>query len=169
MDLQNYFLAAGPPQPFAQNAYDLYESIWKSLPMFYQDGHLHTTVLMIFPDGIDTVNLEASHLSPEFPMRVASGIQNIRLDRPTMEGFAIAHEVLIESENENKTMQLFISDVSNGVALFFRHRNIPDTLLRVAYAKIGDKQLVVYSPHEIAVPEEGSILALSFDLNFLQQ
>jgi len=151
-----------------QHPKDIYNDIWANLALFYSNGHFNTTLLLIFPRTIDTIDLQASHLSPNFPKDIASAIQNFRLDRPEMEGFAVAHEVQLEKNNENK-FQLFVGEVSNGIVLFFRHRDIEELKIRVAFAQIGRPEFRIYPPTEIAASQEGIVSTLSFDLNSLQQ
>lgn len=146
---------------------DIYNDIWTNLPLFYSHGHFNTTVLLIFPHTIDAINLQASHLSPTFPRDVAAAIQNFRLDRPEMEGFAVAHEIQIE--NDEKGLQLFVGEVSNGIVLFFRHRDMDELKIRVAFAQIGGTDFKLYPPEEITASQDGIVSALSFDLNLLQQ
>lgn len=147
---------------------DIFEDIWSNLSLFYAEDHFNTTVLLLYPKTIDTINLEASHLDPEFPMKVAAAIQGLRIEHGDMEGFAIAHEINIE-EPETEQIALYISDLANGVVLFYRHKELPDIRVRVAYAKIGQKEFAVYPPKDIIAPDDGIVSALSFDLNSLLQ
>jgi hypothetical protein len=147
---------------------DLFDDTWANLPICYAEGHVNTTVLMFYAKTIDTINLQASHLSPTFPKDVASAIQHFRIARPTMEGFAVIHEIQIE-KNADEALALFVSETCNGVVLFFRHRDIPDLKIRIAYAQIGGPDLVLYPPQEITASENGIVATLSFDLNSLLQ
>lgn len=147
---------------------DLLDDTWANLPLFYTEGHVNTTVLMFYPKTIDAVNLQASHLSPTFPKDVASAIQNFRIARPAMEGFAVIHEIQIE-KNADEALALFVSEACNGVVVFFRHREVPDLKIRIAYAQIGGPELLLYPPQEIITSENGIVSTLSFDLNSLLQ
>jgi len=147
---------------------DIFEDIWNNLSLFYAEDHFNATVLLLYPKTIDTINLEASHLDPEFSINVAAAIQGLRLERSDMEGFAIAHEINIE-EPQAEQFALYIGELANGVVLFYRHRDLPEIKVRIAYAKIGQNEFSVYPPKDIITPNDGIISSLSFDLNSLLQ
>jgi hypothetical protein len=147
---------------------DIYYDIWDHLPLFYSQGHLNTTLLLIFPDTIEAIDLQAAHLSTTFPKDVASTIQNFRIERPEMEGFAITHEIQLE-KNEGNDFHIFVSEVSNGAVLFYRHRDIDEIKIRVAFAQIGGPEFVSYPPEDIVAPQVGIISTLSFDLISLEE
>jgi hypothetical protein len=147
---------------------DIFEDIWNNLALFYTGGHFNTTVLLLYPKTIDTINLEASHLDPEFSVNIAAAIQSFRFERSDMEGFAIVHEINIE-ERGAEQFALYISDLANGLVLFYRHKDLPNIKVRIAYARIGQTEFAVYPPKDIIAPNDGIVSSLSFDLNSLLQ